>query len=180
MTKSLSLATIDSMDPETRELKVRLAQLEKMPTLEWQTFEYDHNEKSSDWFWVVGILGGIGIILAILFKDFLFAIVLLLGTFTVLMYGARKPELITVSISTKGIRAKNDLFPFKNLLGFALQDIEEPYKLMIHSNRPFLPHIIIPLDGIDPKLIRERLSVVLEEEQFEETFIDLLVERLGF
>jgi hypothetical protein len=168
------------MDPDTRELKVRTAELEKFPILEWQALEYDPTEKSSDWFWTIGIAGGIGIVLAIIFKNFLFAIVLLLGTFTMMMYGARKPELITFSISSKGIRAKNDLYPFKNLLGFAIRSGEGPDKLMIHSNRIFLPHIILPIEDIDPELIRERLSVMLPEEIFEETFIDLLVERLGF
>lgn len=168
------------MDPDARELKVRTAQLEKFPILEWQALEYDPTEKSSDWFWVVGTIGTISIILAILFKNFLFAIILLLGTFIVMMYGARKPELITFSISTKGIRAKNDLYPFKNLIGFAIKSGEGPDKLLIHSNRLFLPHIILPIEDIDPELIRERLSIMLPEETFEESFVDTLIERLGF
>ncbi|MCE9628457.1 MAG: hypothetical protein K8Q91_00430 [Candidatus Vogelbacteria bacterium] len=168
------------MDEEERQLKVQTARLEKIPTLEWQAFEYNYNEKNSDWFWMVGIVGGIAVILAILFKNFLFAIILLLSTFTVLMYGARKPELITFAITAKGIRIKNDLYPFKNLKGFAIKEDDDFAKLMIHSDRLFLPHIIIPLEDIDPELIRERLSIFLDEEHFEETFVDIFVERLGF
>ena len=168
------------MDENERQLKVQMARLEKMPTLEWQAFEYNYNEKNSDWFWMVGIVGGVAMILAILFKNFLFGIVILLSTFTVLMYGARKPELVTFAITAKGIRIKNNLYSFKSLLGFAIKEDDNFAKLMIHSDRIFLPHIILPLDGVDPELFRERLSLFLDEEHFEETLVDIFVERLGF
>jgi len=151
-----------------------------LPTLQWQAFEYDYKEKTNDWFWVVGVAGFIAIVLSILFKNFLFAIVLLLGTFVVMMYGARKPEMVTFSIGAKGVTIKNDLYPYKNLLGYGLKVGEGPDKLMLHVNRLFLPHLILPIEDIDPELIRERLDKFITEEEFEESAIDLFVEYLGF
>jgi hypothetical protein len=152
----------------------------ELPTLEWQAFEYDYKEKTNDWFWVVGVGGFIAIILAIIFKNFLFAIVLLLGTFVTMMYGARKPELITFAIGAKGVTIKNDLYPYKNLIGYGLKVGEGPDKLMLHIDRLFLPHLILPIEDIDAELIRERLGKFLPEEEFEESPIDLFIEYLGF
>jgi hypothetical protein len=111
--------------PPTKE---KISQLQY---LEWQDYEYDHKDKGSDWFWVVGLVGLISIILAIIFKNFLFAIILLISTFLVMLYGTRQPELINFQINQRGLKAKDDLFLFDTLKTFAIKSDTKPYKLMI-------------------------------------------------
>lgn len=148
--------------------------------LEWQDYEYTPTEKTSDWFWTVGLVGFTAVIIAFVFKNFLFAIVLLISTFTVMLFGAREPEIIRFEVTRRGLKAKNNLYPFDSLQSFALKDHEEPHKLMIESNRLFLPHIIIPLGDANPAQVRNILSQFLPEVPFEESLIDEWAERLGF
>ena len=148
-------------------------------TLEWFDFEYFHTDKHPDWFWVVGLAGLLSIVLSIVFKNFLFAIVLLISTFTVMLYGARPPELIHFILTKKGLRIKNDLHPFKNLKSFAVRE-DDPAKLMVESDRLLLPRIIIPLGTIDPEEVRLFLSQYLPEVEFEESTADIISEFLGF
>ncbi len=148
--------------------------------LEWLEFEYDHYEKSSDWFWIVGLSGLLLIVLAVIFKNFLFAIIILIGTFTVMMYAIREPELVHFQITNRGIKIKKDTYLYKDLHSFAIKDDQPPHRLMIESNRLLLPHIIIPLGETDPDEVRNILSKFLEEEPFEESITDMLSEHLGF
>ena len=166
------------MDSETSSEPV------KIPTpheyLKWSDYEYDHSDKTPDWFWVVGIVGLVAIIGAMIFKNFLFAIILLIGTLTIMLFGARKPEFIEFEINKRGIKVKNDLYPFATIKSFALKDEEGPYKLMIESDRLILPHIIIPLGDTNPEDIRKILNRFLPEEPFHESLVDKLSEHLGF
>ena|SRR3989344_2533282 len=163
------------MDPDTSSDNKNTTKL-----LEWLDYEYDHYDKSADWFWIVGLVGILIIVLAIVFRNFLFAIIILIGTFTVMMYAVRRPELIHFQITSRGIKIKNDFYLYKNLHSFAIKDDQPPYKLSIESSRQFLPHIIIPLGDADPDQVRGLLAKFLEEEPFDESIVDMLAEYLGF
>ena len=97
-----------------------------------------------------------------------------------MLFGAREPEMVNFEITKRGLKAKNNLYPFNSLESFAVRDHETPHKLMIESSRLFLPHIVMPLGDTDPEKVRAILSRFLPEVPFEESLIDELAERLGF
>ncbi len=150
------------------------------PTVEWQTLEYDHTEKHSDWFWLVGLVALLGIIISIVTLNFLFAIVIVIAGFTVMMYGSRPPAVIKVALTRRGVQVKNQLYPYSDISAFAIRDDEEPYKLILHIDRFFLPHVAIHLEDIPPEQVRTHLAQFLPEEPFAEHPIELIIERLGF
>lgn len=149
-------------------------------TLDWQTLEYEHIERSSNWFWLIGLVSLLGIIISVVLLNFLFAVVLLIAGFTVMLYGARKPELVNVSINRRGVQIKNQIYPYANIAAFALRDDEEPFKLILHIDRIFLPHVTVSLEDVNPEMVREYLSEFLPEEPFAELFLEIISERLGF
>ncbi|MEX0918903.1 MAG: hypothetical protein WDZ85_02990 [Candidatus Paceibacterota bacterium] len=148
--------------------------------IEWQTLEYDHQEKPADWFWLVGLISVLGIIISVVVMNFLLAVIILIAGFTVMMYGARPPEEITVILDRRGVRIKNQVYPYSNITAFALRDDEEPHKLHLHIDRLFLPHLSVNLEEIPPETIRTHLAKYLPEEPYEEHLLDLIAERLGF
>lgn len=152
----------------------------QLGTIEWFDFEYSHEDKSQDWFWIVGAITAGGILLSIIFKNFLLALILLIGIGTVMALANRKPELIHFVISAQGIRIKNNLYPYGEISSFSLKDDTEPYKLMIESNRLIFPNLIVPLGDIDPDQIRDYLDNFLLETPFEESILDKISEQLGF
>lgn len=156
-------------------------QVKHRPLLEWQTMEYDHEHRSSDWFWMVGLIAALGIIISIVTRNLLFAVVILIAGFTVMMYGARRPEEITVSITKRGVQIKNQFYPYANIAAFAVKDDDEgPDRLILHIDRWFLPHVSTYIEAVDPDQVRDYLSDFLIEEPYEESWLENLIERLGF
>lgn len=149
-------------------------------TIEWETLEYEHLERHSDWFWLVGLAGFAVFLLAVVTLNFLFAIVIIIATFSVMMYGARKPELIKIILSRRGIQFGDIFYPYKNISAFAIRDDQEPYKLIIHINRIFLPHVSVYFEMINPDQVRKYLAEFLTEEPYDEPFLEIISERLGF
>ena len=149
-------------------------------TITWQAHEYNPEELSRDWFIGIGAFGLVIFLIALFTKNFLFALIIILGVGMIGLLGTRKPEYLTFSLTSKGLVIKDQIFLYRNLIAFGLKDHEEPHKLMIHANRLISPHIIINLENIDPEIIRQFLRPILPEVQFEETFIDRLIEVLGF
>lgn len=149
-------------------------------TITWQAYEYNPAEISRDWFIGVAAFGLLVLIIALFTKNFLFALLILIGTGLIILLGTREPELITFSITSKGLVIKDQLYLYRNLIAFGLKDHEQPHKLMIHTSRLLAPHIIIPLEDVDPELIRASLKKFLPEVHFEESLVDLFMEYLGF
>ncbi|HYC83260.1 MAG TPA: hypothetical protein VEB60_01790 [Candidatus Paceibacterota bacterium] len=148
--------------------------------IEWEAYEYDHFERSSDWFWAIGVIAFFGIIIALLFKNFLFAIIIFLSAYLIVTIARREPELVEFSIDDRGIRAKHELYPYQHILSFWVHEEPLRNKLMIKSDRFFLPYIIIPLGEANPGRIRDHLAKILPEVKHEESLIDLVSEHLGF
>jgi len=150
-------------------------------TIEWQAPEYTHYEKNQNWFWITGVIAGILVLLSIIFKNFLFAIIILLGAFTAMMYGARPPELIPFALNSKGLRIKDRLYLYQDLKSFWVSDEYNHRKIIIESSRLILPHIIVPLpDNVTDAEARDFLLQYLEEVRHEESLIDLIADYFGY
>jgi len=154
-----------------------------MKAFSWQTLEYVHREKSSDWFWVVGIVAGAIALTAIIFGNLIFAILVAIGAFVLCLFAARKPQPIVVEILDKGVRIEHTLYPFRSLKSFSIDNAHhDGARLILRSERVMLPYITIPAPQNDEDIetLRAFLEPRLEEEPFEETPLHLFFERLWF
>lgn len=147
--------------------------------IEWETLEYEHREKSSNWYWLVGFVALLLVGGAIVMKNFLLAILVLLGAFTLVLYARRRPKIIKVAVSRNGIKIHNSLFPYHTLRSFWLHDEEGKRKIIIQSEKLLMPHIHLPLhETTDHETLRSFLLDFLSEEPHRPTVIDLLAEYL--
>jgi len=152
-----------------------------MESFSWQTPEYHHKVKNSDWYWTVGIIAGALIITAIIFGNVLFGLVLAIGTFTLTMFAAKKPNTISVDVTEKGVRVEKTLYPYSTLESFGLE--EEHHhgpRLFLKSKKVVMPLIMVPVRTHDLDGLRILLSKHLKEEMFEQSLMQTLFERLGF
>ena len=149
--------------------------------LSWQAPEYNYNQKSADWFWIVGIFSLTLFAVALIFNNTLFAIFIIIAGFTIAMYGARRPRIIQFSITIRGFQIGKNLFPYNTLKSFWIH-YDPPFKkeLVIQSEKMFMPHIKIPLGDTDPNDIREILLKFLKEKEYEESLIDAIGDYLKF
>jgi len=150
--------------------------------LTWHAHEYEHKERSTDWFWALGIIAITGAVTAIVLSNILFAILIIVGALTLALYAARVPNVIPYEVSERGVRINNALHPYKTLESFWIEDEyehREP-RLFIKSDKLFMPAIVIPLEPNSHMEVREYLLVHLDEEEYIEPFPYKVMEYLGF
>ena len=151
--------------------------------MEWETPEYEHFDKDIGWFKGVIIITVITVILSLLFKNIFLALILLVGGFTVMLFGAREPQMMTVKLTRKGILINKDLYRYEKLNSFCISDQhgeERAHKLIIEADRTFIPHMVILLNNVDEEAVRDYLLQYLPEEHHEESFADVLFDIVHF
>lgn len=149
-------------------------------TLSWTTLEHEHRERSSDWFWSVGIVAVGGAVLAILFHDILFAAVILVGAVALVLHVLRKPRELYCEISERGVLVGTTLYPYSTLESFWIHEHMVPNKLLLTSQKLFMPHIVIPLSDVTAEEVRDILLDHLPEHEVQPSFSEHIMERLGF
>jgi hypothetical protein len=150
--------------------------------MEWQALEYQHRPKANEWYWWVGAAGLLVILLAAWWQNFLLIVFTAIATFTVMLLGARPPQTLTYSLLPKGIRLGQQLYPYDNLKSFWV--IDEPVerrKIIIESQRFFMPHITIPLPTeVNADEVKQYLLAHLPEQKHDESIADIVGDALGF
>ena len=147
----------------------------------WEASEYEHFEKSSDWYWAVGIIACGFFIVAIILKNFLFAIISILGGFGLALYGSREPKIVSFAITSRGLKIDNNLFTYDTLKSFWLNyDPPHVKELYVISKKAMLPQITIPLGKADPNEIREHLIKFIEEKHTDEPLSHIIARFLRF
>lgn len=149
-------------------------------TIQWKGYEYSHREKTSDWFWAVGIIAFSASAAAVIFNNVIFAIFIILSAFTLSLYAARKPSLINIELNNKGVVVGKYLHPYQTLEKFCLVNKKHGIEIILKSKKTMFPYITVQADQADPDSIREYLSQYLIEEEMFEPLTQTIIEYLGF
>ena len=151
--------------------------------INWETVDHIKEEKSSDWFWIVGIIAVAAAVLAIFFNNILFALLILLSAFASFMLANTPQRYITCEINRKGVQVEDILYPYSSLESFYVID-EDGYdrdRILIKSKKMLIPLIIIPLgETVDPEEIRDYLLEYMDEEEMYEPLSQRIMTMLGF
>lgn len=153
--------------------------MEKL-SLTWEAPEYHHYQRSTDWFWAVGIIAICIAILAFVYNNALFGILILLSTGILVFYTLREPDIINYEINQRGIMVGKELHPYLTIESFWLETrLGEP-KIILKSKKNLLPYIIIPLHEESVEDVASILSEFLEEKELQEPASHKVMEYLGF
>jgi hypothetical protein len=150
--------------------------------IEWQAHEYVHFEKTQDWYWVLGLFAVAGAVCAILFNNVLFALLILIAAFVMAIYAGRKPDLVQFSLTQRGVRIHDTLYPFSNLKSFAIVERSPNHipKLILAPKAHLAMHIYIPLENVDVDHIHDFLLDFILEDEHEEPLIHHFMDWIGF
>ncbi|MBX9765152.1 hypothetical protein K2X83_00750 [Patescibacteria group bacterium] len=144
----------------------------------WQAHEYEHVEKERQWYWAVGIVAAGVAIAAIILQNYLFAVICVIGGFTVMLVGSARPQRLTYSITENGFRVGKDLIPFEKITRFAISE-DEPRHLTIES-KTLIGVVKAPLEGVDFRAIRMELkNHDIQEEDKLDTVVDRVAKTMG-
>lgn len=149
--------------------------------IEWQAPEYEFRKKTADWFWVAGIITIAFIFSSVVLKNILFAVLVVIGSFSLMLYAARKPKIVSFSVGPKGIQIAERIYYYDDLKSFWINyNPPQTKELIIESKKTFMPHITIMLGDADPVKARDFLLKFLPEQKNEESLITTISRLIGF
>ncbi len=149
-------------------------------SLQWSAPEYHHYQRSVDWFWAVGIITICIAVLAFIFDNALFGILILLSAGILIFYAIRAPQDINYEINQRGIIVGKDLHPYLTIESFWLETRHGEPKIILKSKKAVLPYIIIPVHEESADDIATVLRDFLEEKELAEPASHKVMEYLGF
>lgn len=149
--------------------------------LSWEAPEFEEKEKSPDWYWALGIIAICGIVISIIYKNYLFAVFIAIGSVTMGMFGNQKPKMIRYELSHSGLRINEDLMPLETLKGYAIREIGKERKqiLIIESSKMFAHILTIPVQNSMVQDIKKELEKVPEKDLREPTAHQIM-DAIGF
>ena len=148
--------------------------------LTWSALEYEEKERSNDWFWALGVIVVAGSITSIIFANYFFAILIIIGGVLLGFFAIKKPEIVPYELNEKGFKIKTRLFSYDTIKSFWVQK-EPKYTLFIKSSRQFLPILSIPItEELSQKIKEILISKKIAEEEMHEHPSDKIMESLGF
>ena len=144
----------------------------------WEYYEYEFQEKTADWFWIFGTIAVLLIIISLILKNYLFGLIILLGSFILGTYAKRPPSLLTYGLGRNGVKHGESIFRYDTIKSFWVN--KDSNHLIIESIRLVKPYISIPLGDTDPELIRQKLLPIIKEQEYHGSFSDYLSDFFGF
>lgn len=154
-----------------------MAETEK---INWTAPEYEEKERSKDWFWALGVVIVAGSAASIIFGNYFFAILLVLGGISLGLLAVKKPDIVSYELGEKGLKIGTELYPYENIKSFWVQDSPKPL-LFVKSRRIFMPIISAPIEGFQTERVRNLLLAKnVPEEEMKEHLSDKIMEKLGF
>ena len=146
----------------------------------WEAPEYIYKEKGVDWFWAVGIIVVSLAIASFVYNNVLFAILIIIGGFTLIMYAVKKPQQVRFTINERGVGINTTLYPYSALESFGIEEYGTEPKILIKSKKALMPYIALPMRKEDGEAIRNYLSKYLKEAEHTEPLPQKIMEYLGF
>ncbi|MDO8481865.1 MAG: hypothetical protein Q7S75_02170 [bacterium] len=148
--------------------------------LRWSAYEHEHIPRDANWFWALGIVAVSVALTSILFSNVLFAILIIVAAFTVGIIARTPPELMEFEISERGIRVGGTLHRYDEIISFWVEDEEGHEPLLLVDTIKFMsPNLIIPIEHIDPQLVRAFLQERVEEVPMKEPVSHKILEFFG-
>lgn len=132
----------------------------------WDVPEYDTHEKSR-WWYIMGIfIAVLMMIYSFATANFLFAVIIIITALIIIFRDGQEPEKVRVSITSEGVEVGRKFYDFDIIKDFSV--IYKPKfgvnNLYIEFKNPLRHRLSIPLDEINPIVVRETLLKYLEED----------------
>lgn len=147
----------------------------------WEAYEHHHDEKHSDWFWILGIMTVAFALASIFLGNTLLGILILLGGAVIAILATREPKIVSYAVTQRGLRIDDRLYPYSTLESFYI-DEEGPFgpQLLVKSEKLFMPLLILPLPPDTQDEIEDVIASRLPEEHIEEPLAHKLLEFFKF
>ena len=149
--------------------------------ISWKALEYKRKEKTTDWYWAVGLIALAMVITSFILHDVLFAVLIVISTAILLSFSIVAPKVVDISINQKGVIVGKEMYPFATLESFWVESSDKNnQKILLKSKKMIMPLISVPLEELHHLDVREFLLQYLPEIEMHEPMSQKIMERLGF
>jgi hypothetical protein len=169
----------------TRNVHSSYDRLEEMEpavrAVSWEAPQHHHVEKGNDWFLALLIIVGALVVMAVIFNNVLFALLLGIAGGVLAMSAAKRPAIVPYAVTIRGVKVEDELFPYANLVAFHID--EEDHRgpqLLIKTNRRSVPLLVLPIPVNHIDDIESMLKEKMPEELIFEPLGLKLLELFGF
>lgn len=133
--------------------------------LEWEYPEYDEHERSKRWWVIFGIIVVVLLVLAILFQNYIGALILIMITTIIIYQNNSEPNMVSFGITQDGIIVNEREFPWKDIEYFWLvYEPPEVKQLYIAYKSKIRPVLSVPLQDQNPIDVRNTLKEYIDED----------------
>lgn len=133
--------------------------------MHWEFPEYEQYVRPHRWYLVMGSLTGLLALTALLSRNYLFLVVILLAAFILFAREARPPRAVRIDLTDKGVSVGREFLLYGDLESFWLiYDPPEVKKLYLQGKGAIRPPLGVPLTDRNPVKVREILRQYLKEE----------------
>lgn len=151
-----------------------------MDRISWETVEYLHTDKTSDWYWIVGIITVSIAVIAVILNNVIFGILIVVASFTLSLFASRKPDIVSVNIDNLGITFGRSHYSYTDLDAFWVETRDSLPRILLKSKKTFMPYIVILIEDESPNEIKHILSQHLKEEEHTEPLMEKILMYFGF
>ncbi|MDD5071925.1 MAG: hypothetical protein PHQ42_04300 [Patescibacteria group bacterium] len=138
----------------------------ELKNIGWQVPEYDKLNKGGGWYIFYGILGLSLILYSFFSGNFLFAVIIIIAAIVIILRDGQEPDLIKISLTEEGVIVGKKFHDYDDLKNFSI--VYKPKQaiknLYFEFNNPLRPRLSIPLEKMNPLLIRKNLLRYLPED----------------
>jgi hypothetical protein len=150
---------------------------------EWEGQEYEHDPKSADWYWALGIVAIAAAVAAWIFSNYLLALLVVIAAIAIALHAAKRPPLHRFRLVEDGLLIGEDLHPFERMTSFSvLEDVEGdlPPLLSVKTDVWHSAHLEIPLADVDADLVYATLLANVDEEEHRPGAAEVVAAWFGF
>lgn len=149
----------------------------------WIAHEHQHAEHGRDWYWALGIVAVATAGIAVIFGNYLFALLIVVAALSMGLVAKRPAEPSTFKLDDRGLHTNDMLYPYDAISEFWVSELEEEPILIVNTTRFLMPHLVIPLpaDQVEIEEVREFLRTQgVTETELREPISLRILEFFGF
>ena len=99
--------------------------------ISWNAPTHVHKEKTSDWYWSVGIITLAIAVVCFIFAQIIPGIFVIMAAVALVLHSSRPPKIVHHEINDRGVVIGDTLYPFLTLESFYVPHDSKYLKLLI-------------------------------------------------
>ncbi len=132
----------------------------------WTVTTHEHRERSTDWYWALGV-GALAVaVVSIFLGNLLFAVVVVLGAGSIGFLAARGPREHLVKIDERGVSIDGSRYAYESIMSFWVEHDTPTPHLFLTLRGVVNPHFSLALDDEEQaRAVREHLQNHVKEAE---------------